>query len=54
MRSFSTAHKIRVKVAQYSLPRMENIHAKLAGGQSFTELDLSHAYEQIKLDDQSQ
>ena len=25
-----------------------------AGGHNFPELDLSHAYEQIKLDDQSQ
>ena len=42
------------KVAQYPLPRRGDIHVKLAGGQSFEELDLSHAYEQIKLDDQSQ
>ena len=39
-------------MAQYPFPRMEDIHVKLEGGQSFTELDLSNAYEQIKLDDQ--
>lgn len=42
------------KLAQYPLPRMCDIHAKLAGGNTFTELDLSHAYEQIPLDTASQ
>ncbi|CAB4025071.1 putative protein K02A2.6-like protein, partial [Paramuricea clavata] len=32
---------------------MEEVHNKLAGGKTFTELDLSHAYEQMVLDDAS-
>ena len=39
---------------QYPLPRPEDIFAKLAGGKSFTTLDLTHAYNQLLLDDDSQ
>ena len=37
----------------YPVPKIEEIHNKLAGGKTFTELDLSHAYEQMVLDDAS-
>ena len=37
----------------YPLPKIEEVHNKLAGGNTFTELDLSHAYEQVILDDSS-
>ena len=36
-------------VDQYPLPKPEEIFATLAGGQSFTTLDLSHAYNQLIL-----
>ena len=32
---------------------MEDLFARLAGGKSFTKLDLSQAYQQLPLDDQS-
>ena len=41
-------------VDQYPLPRPEDIFATLAGGQHFTKLDLSHAYNQMELDPDSQ
>ena len=37
----------------YPIPKIEELHNKLAGGKTFTELDLSHAYEQMVLDDAS-
>ena len=42
-----------LKVDQHSLPKPEEILASLAGGQSFTKLDLSHAYQQLRLDEAS-
>ena len=41
------------KTESYPLPRIEDIFASLSGGQSFTKLDLAHAYNQIELDDES-
>ena len=39
-------------VDKYPLPRPEDIFATLAGGKRFTTLDLSHAYNQLILDDE--
>lgn len=39
---------------KYPLPRIEEIFALLQGGQLFTKLDLSNAYNQLELDDESQ
>ena len=33
------------------IPKLNDFYTKLAGGQAFTELDLSHAYEQMLVDD---
>ena len=41
-------------VDQYPLPRPEDLFATLAGGRYFSTLDLSHAYNQIVLDDDAQ
>ncbi|XP_029904245.1 LOW QUALITY PROTEIN: uncharacterized protein K02A2.6-like [Myripristis murdjan] len=38
---------------QYPIPKVEDLMAVLAGGQQFTKLDMSHAYQQIQMDDQS-
>ena len=47
-------HKLTVnRVAEletYPLPRIENLFASLAGGKSFSKLDLAHAYLQVELD----
>ena len=40
-------------VDQYPLPRPEDLFATLAGGNLFSTLDLSHAYNQVVLDDGS-
>jgi len=42
------------KTEIYSLPRVEELFATLSGGQSFTTLDLSHAYLQLELEEDSQ
>ena len=40
-------------VDQYPLPKPEELFATLAGGKKFTKLDLSQAYKQLPLDDES-
>ncbi len=40
-------------VDQYPLPKPEDLFTSLSGGQKFTKLDLSQAYQQLLLDDQS-
>ena len=42
-----------LEVDQYPLPKPEELFASLSGGKKFTKLDLSQAYQQIVLDDQS-
>ena len=37
----------------YPLPKVDDLFASLAGGNTFTTLDLAHAYQQIPLDDES-
>ncbi|XP_054708231.1 uncharacterized protein K02A2.6-like [Uloborus diversus] len=39
---------------QYPLPTQQDLFATLRGGKFFTKLDLTHAYQQIELDDASQ
>lgn len=38
---------------RYPIPRIEDLFAKLAGGKTFTQLDMSQAYQHLLLDDQS-
>lgn len=42
-----------LKVEQYPLPRIEELFAKLHGGQEFSKIDLSMAYQQLVLDKSS-
>lgn len=41
------------RLEQYPLPTFDDMAAKLAGGQEFSKLDLSHAYQQLPLDEES-
>ena len=41
------------KLDKYPIPRIEDLFSKLAGGKSFSKLELSQAYLQIPLDDSS-
>ena len=38
----------------YPFPRVEDLFATLAGGKTFTKLDLAHAYQQIPLEESSE
>ena len=38
---------------QYPVPRVEDLFATLAGGQKFSKLDLSHAYQQVLIESAS-
>ena len=42
-----------VMVDKYPLPTTEDIFATLAGGKKFTKLNLTHAYNQLELDEES-
>ena len=37
----------------YPLPKVEDLLSTLAGGNTFSKLDLSHAYQQIQLSEES-
>ena len=43
-----------MEIDRYALPRPEELIQKLAGGTQFTTLDLSQAYQQMRLNDHSQ
>ena len=42
-----------VLIDSYSLPKPEELFSKLAGGVDFSKLDMSQAYAQLLLDDES-
>ena len=48
-----TVNKVS-KIDYYPLPRIDELLASMAGGTLFSKLDLSHAYQQVQLDDKSQ
>lgn len=37
------------RLDRYPIPKIEDLFAELAGGQAFTKLDLSQAYQQVRL-----
>ena len=41
------------KLDPYPLPKIEDLFVSLAGGRMFSKLDLSHAYLQVMLDEES-
>ena len=41
------------KLGSYPIPKADDLFATLAGGKSFSKLDLSHAYLQLVLDEES-
>ncbi len=41
------------KLEQYPIPTLEDLCTKLSGGQKFSKLDMSHAYQQLLLDEES-
>ena len=43
-----------LKSEVYPLPRIEELFAAMAGGQQFSKMDLSHAYQQLVLEEESQ
>ena len=47
-----TVNKVS-KLDGYPIPNLDDLYTKLVGGQTFTELDLSHAYEQMLVDENS-
>ena len=42
------------KLNNYLIPKIEDLYATLGGGTEFTKLDLSQAYQQLELDEESQ
>ena len=47
-----TVNKV-FKLEAYPIPNLDDLYTKLAGDQIFTELDASHAYEQMLVDEVS-
>ena len=47
-----TVNKVS-KLEGYPIPKLDDLYTKLVGGQTFTEVDLSHAYEQMLVDENS-
>ena len=41
------------KLYRYPIPRIKDLFAKVAGGKSFSKINLSHAYQQLVLDEES-
>ena len=41
------------KLEEYPIPQVEDLFAAISGGKLFSKLDLSHAYQQIVLEEDS-
>ena len=42
------------KLDRYPIPKVEDLFANLSGGCTFTKIDLSQAYQQVPLEEESQ
>ena len=51
--SVGTTSRLSTKLDNYPVPKTEDLLASLNGGKLFCKLDLSHAYQQLKLDNES-
>ena len=51
---FKLTANVATKLETYPLPRIDDLFTSLAGGQHFSKLDLSHAYLQLPLAEESQ
>lgn len=51
---FSCTLNKDLKVDKYPLPRIEEVFSKIGGGESYSKIDLSNAYNQFKLSKSSQ
>ena len=50
---YKTTVNPQLQTEEYSLPRIDDIFAKLAGGQKFTKIDLRQAYHQMEVEEES-
>ena len=50
---FKVTINLVLNVETYPLPKIEDIFSQLAGGTSFSKLDLAHAYQQMKVSETS-
>ena len=52
-RDFKVTVNPVVKVDKYPIPKIKDLFVHLEGGKTFTKLDLSQAYQQLPLDEES-
>lgn len=51
---FSVTLNRNLKIDKYPLPRIEEVFARIGGGEKYTKIDLSNAYNQFNLSESSQ
>ena len=51
---YKTTVNPQLQTEEYPLPRIDDIFAKLAGGQKFTKIDLRQAYHQMEVEEESE
>ena len=52
-RDYKVTVNPHIEPDRHPLPKPDDLFASLSGGKKFTKIDLSHAYLQIMLDDES-